>query len=445
MLYTSFQNNLASAQAIQVYIEPEIVTAEPDMEFTVELNIRNSEKIYAWYANITWDPTIINMTIAKEGTFLNQEGTKKTDFIYGINHAAGYIYFGCGLKGEPLVARPSGSGTLAYLTFYVLKAGETGINFTSVSLYSTGYTGATPPIKISPAKYTTVNGYFKYPYFTVSVYPEKISDPNLTVDRTFNVSIAAFVSELYSWYINLTWNKAVLEMIEAVEGPFLTSEGNYSSNFTYTIVQAEGYALLNCTLLEPAVPANGTGTLATITFKVKAIGESDIRLEQAELYDREGVEIPHGIIHGEFTNVIRDVAVLEIDVTGITDNQVAIGSVVTIVVTVKNKGNMPETAELKVYYGLLPIYTNSSINLAANETKPVTFSWDTSGLSKGQEELKASLTPLPYETLTADNDRVYGTISLVEAGAALSNEVIIAIVVIIVAVVAFLIIKKRKS
>jgi len=443
-LCSSFQVKWTSAQSMKILIEPEIATAEPDTEFTVELNIRNSEKIYAWYVNITWNTQILNVTALGEGSFLNQEGSRKTDFIYPLNlnvpNSNGWIYFGCCLKGESSTAQPTGSGTLAYLTFTVLKPGETDLNFTKTLLFN--YWG-----EISHTKYTTVNGSFKYPYFTVLVDPEKTSDPNLTVDTTFNVNITAFVNELYRWHMNLTWNNAVLEMVEAVEGTFLTSGGTYSSNFTRTIVQAEGYALLNCTLLEPAAPANGTGTLATITFKVKALGESDIRLEQAELYDREGVEIAHGIIHGEFTNVIHDVAVLDIDVTGINDNQVAIGSVVTIVVTVKNKGNMPEIAELKVYYGLLPIYTNSSINLGTNETKQVTFSWDTSGLSKGQEELKASLTPLPYETLTADNDRVYGTIPLVEAGAALSNEVIIAIVVIviIVALVAFLIIKKRKS
>jgi len=438
ILHVSFQINTVAAQAWQIYIEPEIATSEPNTEFTVELNIKNSERIYAWYTNITWNPEILNITDATEGPFLNQEHSRKTDFIVGINYTAGWIYFGCCLKGEAATAQPSGSGTLAYLTFHVLSAGETNITLTSLSLFN--WDGA-----ISSTKYTRHGALFKYPYFTAAITPKTISNPALIANTTFSVNITAFVDGLYRWGVNLTWNNDVLEMVNATEGPFLTSGGIYTSNFTYTIVQEEGYALLNSTLLEPASPANGTGTLATITFKVKKIGESDIKLEKSELYDNESRKIVHILSHGEFTNILRDVAVLAIQAE-ITNNEVTIGTAVDINVQVKNKGNMLETVELKIYYGLLVISTQS-ISLSVNETKTVSFSWDTTSLSKGQGELKASLTTLPEETSTADNEKVYGTISLVEAAGGIAPEVLIAIIVIIVVVAAAVIIVllKRKS
>jgi hypothetical protein len=443
ILCTSFQTNLAHASTWQIYIEPEISTAEPGSEFTVEMNIKDSPQLYTWVINVTWNPEILNFTGTTEGSFLNQEGSRKTDFIVGVHYIAGWAYIGCSLKGESSSAQPTGSGTLGYVTFVVLKAGDTGINITSTELFN--YWTADP---IDPTSYTTKNGSFKYPYFMASTNPKTTSDPNLTANKTFNMNITAFVQELYKFQINITWNNAVLEMVNATEGPFLTSGGNYSSNFTCSIFQTAGYALLNSTLLEPAAPANGTGTLATITFKVKTLGDSVIKLEKAEFYNKIGTEIPHGIVNGEFTNVIHDIAVLDITIPDITDNQITIGNVVNIKVTVKNKGNTPETVELKVTYGLLPIYTNSSINLIANETKLVTFSWDTSGLTKGSGELKAAVTHISGETFTSDNEKISETITLVEAAAGgfLPIEILIAIVVIIiVAVVAILIMRRRKK
>lgn len=435
ILQISLQINKATAQEWQVYIEPDIATSEPDTEFTLELNIRNSERIYAWYANITWNPEILNITEATEGSFLNQEQTRKTDFIVGIDYEEGWIYFGCGLLGEPSSAQPQGSGTLAYLTFYVLKAGETNITFASLSLFN--YWG-----KISSTKYTGIGAFFKYPYFTVAISPTTISNPALIANTTFNVNITTFVEGLNHWGLNLTWNQDVLEMTNATEGPFLTSGGLYTSNFTYTITQEEGYALLNSTLLEPTFSANGTGTLATITFKVKEIGESDINLEISTLYDTEDRRIVHILTHSEFTNILRDVTILAIQ-AGITNNEVTIGASIDIDVQVKNNGNMPETVELKIYYGLLVINTQS-VSLDINETKTASFSWDTTDLSKGQGELKASITTLQGETATDDNQKVYGTITFIEAAGGIAPEILIAIAIVIVVAVAIAILLLRK-
>jgi len=444
LIFTVSMKNLGTnpvlAQFMRVYMNPEISTAEPGTEFTVELNIENSEKIYAWYARIGWNPEILNLTNLVEGSFLNQEGTKKTDFIQARNNTAGTAYFGCSLKGESPVAQPSGSGTLAYLTFFVLKEGETYINFTSFSLYN--YWSMEP---INPERYTLKGGYFKYPYFTVSVSPATIFNPNLTTNTTFNVNITAYVENLYGWNINLTWNKEILEMIHATEGPFLTRGDTYTSNFTYIIYSEQGYALLNSSLVEPAPPVNGTGTLVTITFKVKKLGESDITLGNVQLYTREGREIMHTLTHGKFSNILHDVAVISINAP-IADNRLTIGDVINVAVDVKNKGNVPETIDVKLYYGLLVIDVQT-ITIEPNQTKTITFTWNTSDLTEGEDELKALIPPLPEESFTTDNEKIFGTIMVTKAaGIMFSREILIAIIfVIAIIIIAFFVLRRRKG
>jgi hypothetical protein len=434
---------------MRLYFKPDPATAEPNSTFIIEIHIENSVYMYAWYLNITWDPEILNITDVTEGSFLNQEGTRKTSFIgitrYGTNYTGGWIYFGCSLMGESLIARPKGNGILAYINFTVLKEGFSEINFEKIKLYSEG---GSSPVLISPTKYTAINGAFEYPIFKVYIDPKLTINSTLTPNKTFKVNITATVYELYSWLANVTWNSTILELTEVLEGPFLTSGGVYQSNFTYSIFENEGYAFINSTLIEPADSANGTGTLATLTFKVRAIGESDIILERVELYNKEGFP-PHFLVEsGEFSNLIHDVAILNIESSDIIANQIAIGSKVNIEVTIKNKGSFSETAELKVFYGLLAIYVNSSIYLDVNETKTISFYWDTFQLSKGQDELKVVVTPVPGEVFTDDNVKVYGIVALVEASSSfLSLEVLLGIVIaiFIVVVAAFLMLKRRKS
>jgi len=433
----SFPSNIVKAQSMTIHITPEITTAEPGTDFTVELNIRDAERIYTWGANITWNPEILSFTAVTEGSFLNQEGTRRTDFIYGVNSTAGWLYFGCTLLGEPSAAQPTGSGTLAQITFTVLRAGETPLHFSEFRLWNYWK-------EISPSKYTVEDGLFKFPYFTVSVTPSTISNPQLTANTTFNVNITVFVENLYRWYINLTWNLEVLEMINATEGAFLTSGGYYSSNFTYTIYQEKGFALLNSTLLEPALPANGTGVLATITFRVKMLGESEIRLEQVLLYDDKGEEILHGVFHCKFSNILHDVAIESIDAL-ISDNKVTIGETITINVTLRNNGNIAETIELKLYYGVLVIDTRSG-SLKANETKTFSFTWDTSGLTEGEGELKAIVTPLPEEASTDNNVKVFGVVTLQKApsGPPLTLIVAAVVIIIVILIAVFMVLKKLK-
>lgn len=119
---------------------------------------------------------------------------------------------------------------------------------------------------------------------------------------TIDVGIAD-VEGLYGYQFYLKWNASLLNVTKVVEGPFLNAEDAYETFFTRKINNTEGLVRVWCTLQgEPATAAaRGSGTLATITFLVKAEGRSVLELYETELRTYEGLVIPHEVEGGYFT------------------------------------------------------------------------------------------------------------------------------------------------
>jgi hypothetical protein len=430
-----FQNVEAQTVAF-LFTEPYPATQEPGKHFTITIEIKDTPKIYAWYINFTWNPTILELVEAAEGPFLNQEGTRKTDFITRINNTAGYIYFGCALKGEPSSAQPSGSGVLSELTFNVLNIGESPLHLDSVSLFDYWY-------PTTPAKsYTTRDGYFKFPYFTVSIQPQYVHEP-LEVEEKFNVSISAYVENLFSWNATVSWNSTIIEATGIFEGPFLNMNETQGTQFTYEIF--ENYTIINGTLISPAQPVNSTadnpGTLAILEFKVKALGCSDITLEDINLLDINETIIGRRIVNGRFSNIWRDVKIENVEVSTATQ-KIAPGQNVTVTVSVKNMGNIPENVELRLYANLTLI-GSQAISLDPNQTATLTFNWNTSSLVAGTYQVKASIDPVPEE-VNVENNIALATVQVETSTFPLPIEMVTVIVIVVVAVVAVALTLKRR-
>jgi len=101
-------------------------------EFTINLTITDAYDIQGWDANITFDPTILEVVNASEGEFIKSGAPLGiTFFDKYINNETGYIYLGCSYY---YVMGPgygvTGNGTLANVTFHVKSdAGATLIHF----------------------------------------------------------------------------------------------------------------------------------------------------------------------------------------------------------------------------------------------------------------------------------------------------------------------------
>jgi hypothetical protein len=140
----------------------------------------------------------------------------------------------------------------------------------------------------------------------VSFDPQPI---NKLVGSTFDINITvANVTNLYAWQFNVTFNPSVLEFTGIEEGPFLKQAG--TTYMLPTIIDNDaGFTFFGVSLwLYPAPPggANGSGTLATITFAATGNGTSTLHFYESKLNDwdhehKVPVPIPHTAVDGSAT------------------------------------------------------------------------------------------------------------------------------------------------
>lgn len=117
----------------------------------------------------------------------------------------------------------------------------------------------------------------KAPAETATVFVDP-RESSVKLGQTFpiNVSITD-VSGLIGFDFCLSYDSTVLSLVDVQEGPFLKSVGNtFMINLTTTGLIWLGVALYYPN--EQPVSANGSGVLATATFKSTAAGESSLNL-----------------------------------------------------------------------------------------------------------------------------------------------------------------------
>jgi len=136
--------------------------------------------------------------------------------------------------------------------------------------------------------------------------------------QTFKVDITvADVQNLYGLEVDVSWNALVLE-IAGVDvkvgqpGGALSSSVYIVENSTTT-----SQYILAAASVAPAPPFNGTGTAATITFQVKAHGNSTLGLT-SQLYDfpppdrepKVSLPIEHATLGSTFEETIPEISSL---------------------------------------------------------------------------------------------------------------------------------------
>jgi len=114
---------------------------------------------------------------------------------------------------------------------------------------------------------------------------------------TINISISN-VPDLYGWSFKLRWNTTILEAVKVTESTFLRNGGD--TFFVPRINNSAGYATVDCTLLGNIPGVSGNDILATIQFRVKEGGTSDLILYDTMLIDSTEQLIVHTVINGHF-------------------------------------------------------------------------------------------------------------------------------------------------
>jgi hypothetical protein len=244
---------------------------------------------------------------------------------------------------------------------------------------------------------------------TLSVEPTNSFGVNLGDTFSVNITVSNVI-DLDGWQFNLFYESAILNATSYSEGPFLKTGGSstlFSAyNFTDHYNDTFGVVGLNCLRFSIPTGVDGSGTLATITFKAVGSGPSVLNFGDGylpmKLFDSSpgsGRLIPFTPIDGLAYVGAVDVAIGEID----TPSNIPQGSMVLINVTAQNRGQPTETFDVTLSAGGSVIGTQTVVNLPGGGSQILSFAWDTTPLQIGQYTLTATATAIVGEIDYNDN------------------------------------------
>ena len=225
---------------------------------------------------------------------------------------------------------------------------------------------------------------------------------------TINLTIAD-VTGLYDWEVKIRYDLEFLYTNDTMikEGPFLKDIA--------TTIFLKGLGplgiSLGCHFLEEN-KTDGSGTLATITFRVEKKGQGTFTLSESKLLDLNLNLIPHTTKDGSFV-CVSDVAVTDVTVY---PTLVRVGESAFINVTVENQGNFTEAFNVTAYYNNTAIETKPVASLSPGNSTTLTFNWTTTGVSAGEYAISANATVVEGETNTTNNELIDGKIEVSTGG-----------------------------
>ncbi len=224
---------------------------------------------------LTFDQLVLEATDVEEGPFL-KEGTISplgTNFIEAIVNPEGYVRVMCNIIG--VYPGVDGNGTLFNVTFTVRPSGGANAGLSDLILHYTDLSDSTSTGTPHSAK----DGSFSTAHTCVRIEPSSITDSTLSLGKTFTVDLmVSDVLFLYAWQVNISFNPSVLRIVDKIEGDFLANqpEGTFGSD---RIENERGWAFFGWTTMGQHLGVSGSGTLATVQFEVRGIGESLIQIE----------------------------------------------------------------------------------------------------------------------------------------------------------------------
>jgi hypothetical protein len=259
----------------------------------------------------------------------------------------------------------------------------------------------------------------------IYVSPADVNATGQPVGYRFPVNInVTDAPNTYAWDVVVKWDPNILSVFLVSEGDFLKRPPtNYQTTFTYyptdvALASQWGNISVGCSLLG-GLPMNewaaGNGWLCRLGFEVKATGSTVIGLSGTVLLDRlesgAPAPTPYPNLDGFFFNAqFHDIAVTDIVAS---PSEVRAEELVSINVTLANKGNFTETSDVAVYADIvardpanpdtilvgdeITVGTHAVTGLASGATTKLSFTWNTTGVEDGNYTISA-------KSLLSDNN-----------------------------------------
>jgi hypothetical protein len=244
---------------------------------------------------------------------------------------------------------------------------------------------------------------------TISVAPSSILNLALGPSSTFSINITiANVTNLTTCEFNLTYVPSIISNIgiQALE-----VQGQYPILST-TVNGNAGYAWVTETFsYSNPISTSSPAPIAELYFDVDAYGISPLNLTNTELLDNFGNPIPNTAFNGLFANIIRDVAVTNVEPSSNLTYQ---GFTNNINVTVANLGNVTETFTAYAYYNYSIIGTAPIVALPPGAYYTATITWNTTVVPAGNYTITGIASTVPYEYNLTNNIYVDGTVQIIQ-------------------------------
>lgn len=161
----------------------------------------------------------------------------------------------------------------------------------TVAVSALGYVGDNTKRTV-PSGGSITADFLLAPFTRIHLEPYlNFGNPDQFFNLNINISDARFV---YNWTIYLWWNPALFDVESVVDGNFLKGPfGNRTTELSFETYANEGVIHVEewSTLTTSDSGVNGNGTLATITFQIKAKGTCNINITSAMLFDPDGSPI----------------------------------------------------------------------------------------------------------------------------------------------------------
>jgi len=411
------------APVTRLALEPGILYGEVGDSVFVNLTVHRVDYLYAWQANITYNPGVLGFVNVTEGDFL----ARQPEGTFGAKKIGnGFALISWTTQGT--YVGESGSGTLATLEFEVLAdLSESSINIRTELARGTVHptvlvlqlsAGEIPNWKnlYPPDDFTIQSGYFintVAPPTADFTYSPDLVGINQTV--TFDASASSAVAPLeitgYMWDFDDGTNATVTTP---------TLNHTFTEGGTYRV---------SLTVIDNATASDDIKTHFNLT-------DTEMPSLWYELYATTkktiGVAYTHDVA---ITNVV------------ISASEVSAGEMVTITVTTKNLGTESESFDVTAYYDGNDVDSEQVTDLDSGSEETLTFDWDTTGVAVGSYRIKAVASAVEGEGNVDNNEFLDGTVTVTETAASFPILLVAggAIVAVAVVVAIFFILRRRGS
>lgn len=360
------------AQGTKLYVDPPETKNSAlgvGSTFTININIFDAQNVYGWQVNMTFNPTVVNVTYVFEGPFLKDDWGFLTIFPSPIvDNTAGYVFASCSIQPP---YPPDGAyfdGTLAMITFMV-KAEDRGtlLQFDRERTKLNTVVGGNVVVPITD--FTTEDGSFDNRSIgqnatPVAIFDVKPLDANKRGEVNFDASGS---NDPDAWLVSYHWDYGDGATEVYMREPL--NNGNLTAKTTHIFNQSGTYTV-TLTVTDNDGTTNSTSALVTVLFDIAIVN----------------VESPYKVVMP--------------------------GVPVTIDVTVANNGDFYETFNVTAYYNETLIELREVADLAPKTQQTLTYNWDTTGLNLGNYILKANATIIEEETNTTNNEYIDGSVTI---------------------------------